>query len=117
MNALHQMIKAARLMMVPGEVHELRVINAGRHKTISGYFDNPEQLARAAHKLDGTVPGVYLTLNPCKPELLARACNRVQTNARFTTSDSDIAYRAWLGLDFDPVRPSHISSSNHEHGR
>lgn len=56
-------------------------------------------------------------MNPCKPELLARAYNRVKSNAKVTTADSDIAYRSLLALDFDPVRPSGISSSDREHGR
>lgn len=60
MTALDRMIEAASLIMAPGEVHELRAVNAGRQGTISGYFDDPEQLARAAYELDGTVPGVYL---------------------------------------------------------
>lgn len=39
--------------------------------TVSGYFDNLEQLARAAYEADGTAPGIYVTLNPVNPDLLA----------------------------------------------
>ena len=37
----------------------------------SAYFDKPEALADAVEPLDGTVAGIYITLNPCKPALLA----------------------------------------------
>jgi hypothetical protein len=112
-----EILRAARLLMAPGAVHELRVPQAGRLGTISGYFDNPEALACAATRLDGLHPGIYITLNPCRPELLARSCNRIQPHAHVTTSDHDIARRRWLFIDCDPRRPAGISSSDREHSR
>jgi hypothetical protein len=106
-----------RLLMAPGDVHEARILKAGRRGTISGYFDDVESLATAVLALDGEVPGVYLTLNPCNPVLLARAANRLQERAQVTTSDADILLRRWLLIDFDPVRPAGISSNDREHGR
>jgi len=103
--------------MAAGEIHEVRSPKAGRHGTISGYFDDAERLADAVFAIDGIVPGVYLTLNPCNPALLARAANRLQERAQVTTSDVDILRRRWLLIDFDPVRPAGISSTNREHGR
>jgi hypothetical protein len=72
-------------------------------------------LVREATKLSGSVPGVYVTLNPVKRDLLARASNRVQPYAKFTTSDPDIATRRWLPIDLDPIRPAGISSTETEH--
>src|SRR5262249_53445848 len=66
--------------------------------------------------LSGKVEGVYLTLNPVNPELLARAGNRVKPFAKHTTKDSDILRRRWLPLDFDPKRPAGVSSTEGEHG-
>jgi hypothetical protein len=103
--------------MPPGNVHEVRIPKTGRRGTIAGYFDDAESLADAVLAIDGTVPGVYLTLNPCKPALLARAANRLQERAQVTTSDADILRRRWLLIDFDPVRPAGISSTEREHGR
>src|SRR5439155_3437167 len=60
-------------------------------------------------------PGVYVTLNPCTPALLARSANRLTERAQQTTSDSDITQRCWLPIDFDPVRPAGISSTATEH--
>jgi hypothetical protein len=103
--------------MAPGDVHEVRIPKAGRLGTISGYFDNAEALADAVAPLDGTVPAVYITLNPCMPALLARAANRLQDRAQVTTADADILRRRWLLIDLDPVRPAGISSTDREHGR
>jgi hypothetical protein len=63
------------------------------------------------------VPSIYITLNPVLPALLARAVNRLRERAEITTSDSDILRRRWLLIDFDPVRPAGISSTDAEHGR
>ena len=47
--------------------------------------------------------------------LLARAVNRFVERAKPTTSDADILHRRWLLVDFDPVRPAQISSTELEH--
>ena len=112
-----EIMRACSLLMEPGSVHEVRIPKAGRRGTISGYFDDRERLADAILSIDGTVSGVYLTMNPCRPALLARAANRLQDHAKVTTADKDIIRRRWLLLDFDPIRPTGISSTNHEHGR
>jgi hypothetical protein len=112
-----EILRACRLLMAAGEVHEVRSPKTGRRGTICGYFDDAQILASAVLPIDGTVPGVYLTLNPCDRALLARAANRLQDRAYVTTSDTNILRRRWLLIDFDPVRPSGISSTNREHGR
>ena len=45
-------MNGVELLFTPGGVHELRVPDAGRYRTISGYFDAPEKLAAAAAQLD-----------------------------------------------------------------
>jgi hypothetical protein len=47
--------------------------------------------------------------------LLARANNRVVEYAKHATRDDQIERRRWLLIDFDPVRPSGISSTDAEH--
>ena len=103
-----------RFLMMPGSVMELRILNT-RCGTVSGYFDDPGKLARVAVRWDGRAPGIYVTINPVRRDLLARAANRLHAHARHTTSDVDVLCRHWLPLDFDPVRPAGISSSNSEH--
>ena len=65
--------------------------------------------------MSGEVEGVYATLNAVASDLLARAANRCRTWAKHTTSDADVLARSWLPLDFDPVRPAGISSTDAEH--
>ncbi len=105
---------ALDILPEPGSVVECRVPNT-RQGTLSGYYDNLDALAAAVHDLDGTVPAIYGTLNSVNPDLLARAVNRLEPYAKHTTGDQDILRRRWLPLDFDPVRPSGISSTNAEH--
>jgi len=101
-------------ILVAGHVYELRAPKT-RQGTVSGYFDDPEKLYQAAQEFDGKIPGLYVTLNPVKPALLARAKNRLQVHAKTTTSDADILRRLWLLIDCDAVRPAEISSSDAEH--
>ncbi|WP_110112525.1 hypothetical protein [Bacillus sp. CGMCC 1.16541] len=97
-----------------GEVSEVRILKAQRG-AISGYFDDYQRLADVVAEYDGKVPAIYFTLNPVKPDLLSRAANRIVQRAKNTTADADIECRRWLPIDFDPVRPSGISSTNEEH--
>lgn len=106
--------RALGVLMQPGDVLEMRAL--GTHVgTVSGYFDDPEALTREAVAWSGKATAVYVTLNPCLPDLLARAANRAKRHAKTTTSDHEIACRHWLGVDFDPVRPADISSTEEEH--
>jgi hypothetical protein len=104
-----------RVLLEPGSTVELRVPKAGRARVISGYFNDPAAMARAAARLDGRHPGVYFTANPVTPALLARASNRVVEHAELTTGDHDVARRRWLPIDLDPVRPAGVSATDSEH--
>ena len=117
MTPREEILQACALLMEPGSVHEVRIPKAGRRGTVSGYFSDSNKLADAVLSFDGTVPAIYLTLNPTNPALLARAANRLQDHAQVTTTDADILRRRWLLLDFDPKRPVNISSSDSEHNR
>lgn len=103
----------AQIFMRPGDVVELRVLVHSK-RVFSGYFEDPKALLAEAERWSGLAP-VYVTLNPVTPALLARANNRGQDYATSTTADNDIERRRWLYLDFDPVRPSGISSTDAEH--
>lgn len=96
------------------EVRELRILNTARG-TVSGYFDDNEQLVNVVAEYDGKVPAIYFTLNPVNPDLLSRASNRIIERVKNTTTDADIQRRRWLPIDFDPVRPAGISSTDEEH--
>src|SRR5690349_22954574 len=88
---------ALAVLLEPGTVAELRILNTPRAGTVTGYYDDHERLARDAAALQRRYGcSVYVTLNPPRPELLARANNRAIERARSTTSDSDIVRRRWL---------------------
>jgi len=106
--------RALDLLLEPGQVAELRVLNT-QQGTASGYFTDFDKLAQHAAHYSGKAPGVYVTLNPVNPDLLARANNRVKKYARETTADRDISKRRWFPIDFDAVRAAGISSTDSEH--
>ena len=113
--ATRKVLNAIKLFFTESDVWELRIPKAGKAGTVSGYFNDPEAFARAAASYSGKVPGVYFTINPVRPDLLARANNRVIERASHTTSDANILCRRWFPIDIDPVRPAGISSSDAEH--
>ena len=106
-------LRVLNLIHEPGSVVELRCPNTQKG-TISGYFDDFTKLSDIAADLSGKVPGVYATLNPVNPDLLARANNRIENYAKRSSGDADIVNRCWLPIDFDPVRPADISSTDVE---
>ena len=94
---------------------EVRVPKARNFKTISGYFTNVVELVDALEQLSNQgYEGVYYTLNPVNPALLARANNTYKNWAEKTSQDGDVINRDWMLIDIDPDRPSGISSSNDE---
>jgi hypothetical protein len=111
------------LFFSPGDVAEIRGIGAsGKNKgwegfaksIVSGCFDNAEAFAKAAAILDkAELRGIYFTINPVNPALLARAANRLKV-PKSTTQDSDIVCIRWLPIDLDPKRPADISSTDAE---
>lgn len=106
---IHQTI---RTLFGTGDVVEIRAFKD--RTTVSGYFDDFEELTKQAAKLDGQDFAVYVTLNPVKGALLARAHNRIKHYPKATTSDADVLCRRWLPLDFDPARPSGVSATDQE---
>ena len=107
------------LLARPGDVFELRGLAKvnGQQLVTTGFFDDLEQLARTAVDRSGKDDGVYVTINPVNPALLARAPkNRVRrAGSGDTTSDRDVAGRRSLLVDIDPIRPTGISSTTEEH--
>ncbi len=102
----------------PGQVVEVRALTD--QFTHSGYFNDIDALVRSTEPLDadGSVHGIYVTLNEVNPALLSRRANRIKMRLGkkdSTTSDADILRRRWLPIDIDPLRPSGVSSTDEEH--
>ena len=110
-----------RRLFGPGDVLEIRVLGAVNpsstwEHTQSGYFeyDQVDTIPNALANLR-SYRSVYYTLNPVNPDLLARACNRLEKAQRgATTGDADILVRRRFLIDVDPVRPAGISSTGAE---
>lgn len=113
-------IKKALRLIAGDSVTELRALGAtiGNDRfpaTYSGYFDEPNKLAKAVESLRW-YKGVYIIPNAVNPSLLARCKNRIQrADKGSSTQDTDILRRHWLLVDCDPVRPTGISTSDEEH--
>ena len=104
-----------RLLHEPDAVFEIRALNVGKVPIVSGYFDDIQKAVKAVATVELRRPkGVYVTLNPCDPALMARANNRLVEWAKNTTSDTEIVRRRWLMVDIDPVRPSGICATDAE---
>lgn len=112
------------MLLQPGDVFEVRAPDCRERRdaryafTCSGYF-NFETLDAAVSEIaeldrSAIAPGIYVTVNPVAPALLARAANRIKPRARETTQDKDVVRRRWLLIDVDPVRPAGVSSTNAE---
>jgi hypothetical protein len=119
-----ELLKTLQVLIGQGQVVEIRALEVtndrGYSRTFSGYFDNAETAADCILDLENlcsSYKGIYFTLNPVNPDLLARRCNRLDIAGKgdASTSDRDIAARRWLLVDIDPVRPSGISSTDTEH--
>ena len=108
-----EIIRSLEVLFEPGAVVELRAFK-GR-ETVSGYYDDHVVLAGEAGRLEDRGYSVNVTLNEVDPALVARAANRVRKVYREpTTADSAIVRRCWLPLDFDPARPSGVSTTDAE---
>ena len=114
--------RALAVMVAPQQAFEIRILipyRSGRNyqpKTIFGYFDDPGRVVESlvALRLDAA-KGIYITINPIDPALLARSHNRfTEAKTDSTTPDKHILSRRWLLVDFDPVRPAEISASDEE---
>lgn len=111
-------VRDLKLLYDPGEVFEIRMLPKGKGSIFSGYFNNIDKCVDACLKMDGIPEGIYTTINPCKPELLARVCNRIEpqkASRSNLTTETDIQKRKWLMFDVDAKRPTGISASDQEH--
>jgi hypothetical protein len=100
-------------------VLEVRALETGKARCVGGYFDRDHGDVAVAEVIrlatTTAAKGIYVTLNPCKPTLLARSPNRIADRPMELTHDAEILRRRWLLFDLDVVRPSDLSSTDEEH--
>lgn len=109
--------KAIRTLQAPGAVFEVRVLGGSNRKDVmSGYFRDAETLLDAFDTIDVRGRNIYITLGEVKEECFARSQSERFERNTSTTSDTEVLSYRWLFIDLDPVRPTGISSSEHEIG-
>jgi hypothetical protein len=109
--------KTLKILRGPSDVFEIRALNAQLKGerftgTVFGYFDSHDKCIAELGRIQSAV-GIYITLNPVKPALLARANNRLKYARKGdpATIDKDVERRQWFLIDVDPVRPAGISAT------
>ena len=121
--------KSLSIIQSEGSWFEIRILKASRlsidghidpaPRTYYGFFSSPHlAVAALSAALTGatTYSGVYVTLNPVRPELASTAANVLRRAERGTsTGDGDVLSRRWLLIDLDPCRASNVSSTEAEH--
>jgi hypothetical protein len=108
-------------------VIELRALNVpqqyGTPATMAGFFDLPTnamQFRQAFKSLfssaNGQPEGMYITINPLHPDLLARLNNRMKKQGRPSdcATDADVLHRRYILIDVDPKRRARISATDIE---
>src|SRR5215218_3055126 len=109
-----ELTRTVEILFSPGDVVELRTLKNGT--TFSGYFDDHQELAKAAAKHDERGHDVYITLNKLPEEIAYRRYNRIDRmkGRDASTSDKDVERRAFLFIDADCERVAGISSTDEE---
>lgn len=111
-----------RIFVTQDKIVELRAIEVevpglDLPLTRAGFFDFDHLgvMAAEALALSSSARGVYFSLNPVNPDLLARVSNRVKTARKGDlATDKDVLRRQWLLIDIDPCRVGNISSTAEE---
>ena len=105
--------KAVAVIKADGELFEVRLIG-DKGKPLSGYFKDADTLIRAFDTVDFRNMNAYFTLNYLKDALYSRQQADKFLAAKSTTQDTEVIGYKWLFVDFDPERPSGISSTDEE---
>ena len=112
-------MSALSFFFTSGDIIELRALGKTKGVVQSGYYKDLKKFEDTIGILDktGEHKGIYFVLNKINPALYARRPDSLSTpkDGIATTSDADIERRRWLPIDFDPKRPSDISSTDEEH--
>jgi len=87
----------------------------GNKPIVAGWFEDNDVAAKIIAELDGRAEpeGIYVTLNPCNPALVARANNRLKPGVS-RTKDIEIERLQNLLIDVDPRRPVGVSTTDKE---
>lgn len=124
MNKKEHTRKQLEFLFEPGDVFEVCCLKSKitKHKiwgdefagrgVICGWYNDITKAVEDISALEEQIKpeGIYVTVNPCKPELLGRANNRIKV-VQSRTADEHISRVQNFFIDIDPIKPAGISSS------
>lgn len=106
--------KAINIMKPDNELFEIRCHESDR-RIHSGYFRSADTAFEALRALNPASGNIYITLNHINDSCYSRGQrDRFITNAKPTTSDTDIDGYEFLFVDADPRRSAGVSSSDEQ---
>lgn len=117
---VQRLVEQLSALLSPDQVVELRAVGVrrgGRPHVESGFFDQDHlvEMVEAALRLTRAARGVYYTLNPLAPDLLARRANRIDWAGEGELArDKDVLVRRWLLVDADPAHDPQVSATDAE---
>lgn len=106
-------LRALAYLHPKNRVFELCVIssNGQRKQIAAGWFSDHKKAADCALRAGKECPeGIYVTVNPCKKELLDRADHQLKA-IEHRTNDDEIASIKNIFIDVDAVRPPGVSAT------
>lgn len=110
--------EALKVLFEPGLVFEVRVLESVDRtfsRDLCGFFDDADAVVEAVANVAHTAMGVYVTMNPLEPALLARMSNRLGPARKGRSAgDQHVQRRRWLLVDLDPERVAGVSSTEAE---
>ena len=116
---IQELHKWHKVFYPEGGLFEIRLLHGLKNRNWSGYFTGVDTMVKALQPMLEQPqyygnPQAYFTLNAIPDALYSREQHDKFVQNAATTTDSDISRRKFVLIDFDPIRPANISSSDEE---
>ena len=102
------------VLKAAGELFEVRILGSDKKRNTSGYFKSVDSLLEAFDSIDVRNTNIYITLNAVNEACYSRIQHEKFRLCSQTTQDHEIDRYEWFFVDFDPIRPAGISSTDAE---
>ena len=111
---INEVRKTINTLKPDHELFEVRIFGTEKKGSLSGYFTDCNTLIKAFDKINPYGKNIYITLNKVNAALYSRIQHDTFVYGVNTTSDTEVDRYEWLFIDFDPERPTNISSTDEE---
>ena len=112
-DAGHEIARALSVFKSPGDLIEIRTIDADAPHLKSGYYHSIEDATRAALDAEKTAKGVYFVFNEIQPNFSTDSPLQPRDRGGMV-SNTNIARRRWILVDVDPERTTGTNSTEEE---